>query len=68
MKCLQENLVQPEFGQECLAQVSMREAAMQADWHEDYGVATSCAEDIDLLCKDAQVGTVLIRSAVRSPT
>lgn len=57
MKCLQENLLQPDFGQECLAQVSMREAAMQADWHEDYGVATSCAEDIDLLCKGAQVGS-----------
>jgi golgi apparatus protein 1 len=55
MQCLQENLLQPDFGQACLAQVSMREAAMQADWHEDFGVATSCAEDIDLLCSGAQV-------------
>jgi Cysteine rich repeat len=50
--------MQPNFGQECLAQVGIREAAMQSDWHEDFGVASSCSEDIDILCKDAQVRIV----------
>ena len=31
-------------------------------------MATSCAEDIDLLCKDAQVGAGLVRGAVGRPT
>jgi golgi apparatus protein 1 len=60
MQCLQENLMQPDFGQECLAQVGMREAAMQSDWHEDYGIASSCGEDIDMLCKDAQVWSFVL--------
>lgn len=55
MRCLQENLGQPDFGQPCMQQVAEREAAMQADWHEDYGVAAACADSVQQLCSQEEV-------------
>ena len=55
MRCLQENLWQPQFGQGCLQQVAVRGEAMQADFREDVSLAATCAPEIDSLCKAEQV-------------
>lgn len=53
MKCLQENIQQPDFGVECIWK--LHEMMFKADFQEDYSIATTCGKDIDTLCKEAQV-------------
>ncbi len=56
MHCLQQSLPQPDFGPACAEQIIAREIEMQADWHEDYGVATACGADIADVCAEEEVG------------
>ena len=64
MRCLQENLLQPDFRQACVLQLSMREVALQADWLEDRRVPTYCSDEIDALCPGEPVGLGPVHSAV----
>ncbi len=61
MRCLQENLWQPDFGQACMQQVAQREEAMQADFREDASLAAACAAEVDTLCQAEQVRPPLAR-------
>lgn len=50
MQCLQENLGQPEFGDKCTEQVTIRQEAMQADFRENVPLAQACSDEIDATC------------------
>ena len=49
-KCLQENLAQPQYSQECKEQVEQRSQTMQEDYRLDYGVSSACEHDVDMVC------------------
>lgn len=54
IKCLMENVDEPNFGEECKAELEKREDAVKNDYRYDVGVSTNCATDIDALCADAK--------------
>jgi len=54
MRCLQENLSQPQFSEACRQEVAKREEAMQADFRENAGLASTCAPEIEDHCQAEQ--------------
>jgi len=42
MKCLMENMAQPNFGEECKEELQKREEVMKSDYRFDFGVASNC--------------------------
>ena len=42
MKCLMENMAQPNFGEECKEELQKREDVMKSDYRFDFGVASNC--------------------------
>ncbi|MEW5310424.1 MAG: hypothetical protein WDW38_002223 [Sanguina aurantia] len=54
VKCLMENMAQPNFGEECKEELQKREDAMKSDYRYDIGVFTNCATDVDVYCKEAR--------------
>ena len=42
VKCLMENMAQPNFGEECKEELQKREEVMKSDYRYDIGVFTSC--------------------------
>ena len=42
VKCLMENMAQPNFGEECAEELKKREDVMKNDYRYDIGVFTSC--------------------------
>ncbi len=51
IKCLMENMAQPNFGEECKEELQKREDMMKSDYRLDVAVATSCESDVDTYCK-----------------
>lgn len=54
VKCLLENMAQPNFGEECKEELQKREDVMKSDYRYDIGVFTSCKADVDAYCADAK--------------
>ncbi|GAX77303.1 hypothetical protein CEUSTIGMA_g4749.t1 [Chlamydomonas eustigma] len=54
VKCLMENMAQPNFGEECKEELQKREDVMKSDYRYDIGVFTSCKADVDAHCADAK--------------
>lgn len=52
IKCLMENMAQPNFGEECKEELQAREDVMKTDYRYDHGVFTNCANDVDTYCAD----------------
>lgn len=55
MQCLLENTGQPEFGHQCMAQVAIRDSAMQSDFRENVPLAQACSSEIDTTCAAEKV-------------
>ncbi|GLI60743.1 hypothetical protein VaNZ11_002971 [Volvox africanus] len=54
IKCLVENMAQPNFGEECKEELQKREDMMKSDYRYDIGVFTNCEADVDTYCKEAK--------------
>ncbi|GFH19709.1 uncharacterized protein HaLaN_16706 [Haematococcus lacustris] len=54
IKCLMENMAQPNFGEDCKSELQEREGVMKTDYRFDVGVATNCASDVEQFCADAR--------------
>lgn len=54
IKCLMENMAQPNFGEECRAELAKRQHVVKNDYRYDIGVLTHCGSDVDRLCADAK--------------
>lgn len=54
IKCLMENMAQPNFGDECKQELEKREDLMKSDYRYDIGVFSSCGDDVETYCKDAR--------------
>lgn len=54
IKCLMENMAQPNFGDECKQELEKREDSMKNDYRYDIGVFSNCADDVETYCKDAK--------------
>ena len=54
VKCLMENMAQPNFGEDCKEELQKREEQMKSDYRYDIGVFTNCASDVESYCKDAK--------------
>jgi len=54
IKCLMENMAQPNFGEDCKGELQEREDVMKTDYRFDVGVYTNCAGDVDQFCQDAK--------------
>lgn len=54
IQCLMENMAQPNFGEECRAELQKREQVVKNDYRYDIGVLTHCGSDIDRLCAAAK--------------
>jgi hypothetical protein len=52
IKCLLEHMAEPNFGQDCKAELETREEMMKSDYRYDGGVATGCKSDIQALCAE----------------
>lgn len=52
VKCLLENMAEPNFGEDCKEELQKREDAMKSDYRFDVGVYTSCASDVDQMCQE----------------
>ncbi|KAG2435442.1 hypothetical protein HYH02_011942 [Chlamydomonas schloesseri] len=54
IKCLMENMAQPNFGEECKEELQKREDMMKSDYRYDIGVFSNCEGDVDMYCKEAK--------------
>eukprot|EP00195_Chlamydomonas_chlamydogama_P004977 CAMPEP_0202901334 /NCGR_PEP_ID=MMETSP1392-20130828/14194_1 /ASSEMBLY_ACC=CAM_ASM_000868 /TAXON_ID=225041 /ORGANISM="Chlamydomonas chlamydogama, Strain SAG 11-48b" /LENGTH=885 /DNA_ID=CAMNT_0049587883 /DNA_START=46 /DNA_END=2703 /DNA_ORIENTATION=- len=54
IKCLMENMAQPNFGEECKEELQKREDVMKTDYRYDVGVFTNCQSDVEAFCKEAK--------------
>ena len=54
VKCLLENMAQPNFGEECKEELEKREEGMKSDYRFDIAVAQGCSDDIESYCKEAK--------------
>lgn len=54
VRCLVENMAQPNFGEECKIELRKREDAVKSDYRLDVGVFTNCQADVDRLCAAAK--------------
>ncbi len=54
IKCLMEAMAQPNFGEECKAELQKREDAVKNDYRYDVGVFQACGGDVDRLCAEAK--------------
>jgi len=52
VKCLMENMAQPNFGEECSEELQKREEVMKSDYRYDIGVFTNCAANVDQFCAE----------------
>ncbi|KAF5838865.1 hypothetical protein DUNSADRAFT_2034 [Dunaliella salina] len=54
VKCLIENMAQPNFGEDCKEELQQRDEIMKSDIRYDIGVFTNCKADMNTYCKDAR--------------